>query len=513
VISTSYGGGVKSLTQDISPKSLFSRKRDRRKKHAGLPQPDLTYEEAVYLAWQRGLLQYKLLPHQHGLFDIISNPRRRKTVINCSRRFGKTTVLLIYCLIFAIRNSDSLIRFVAPTQKTLRKNIFPIIRNLLKDCPSEFLPKWDTVEGCYRFPNGSEIHIYGTDQQNHDSLRGQRTDLGVVDEAAYCSDLMYVITDILLPQTLTCEGYILIASTPNKRSNQSSEEFRELCTEAEMTGAYHTKTIYDNTSLSKTKIKEYADEAGGESSVTFQVEYLCKFMIDPEKRIVPEWDTDKFVIAIPSPQHYGFYHKYVAMDLGVKRDFTCILFAYYDFQRAAIVILDEEKMKNMNSHTLVKAMKGKEELYFTNGQVYRRVSDTDNPLLLNDLCSLHQLPIISTSKTTLEAMVNEMRVWISDGRVIVHPRCKYLIQCLEKGVWASNMQGMQRRDFGRTESLGHFDGLAALNYLIRNIDTTTNPIPSHLGYNDANSFISGQDPNTHKYKDFKQALTKKTFRR
>jgi hypothetical protein len=472
----------------------------------------LSYEMAIKLAWQRGLLNYKLLPHQVDLFNILSNKKKRKILINCTRRFGKTTTLLIYCFIFGIQNPRSLIRFAAPTQKSLRKSIFPIIRDLIADCPDELKPKWDTQESCYKFPNGSELHVYGTDMQQHDSMRGQRCDLGVIDEAAYCSDLKYIVQDILLPQTLTCNGRILIASTPQKKTIQSGEEFKEFCTEAEINEAYHTKTIYDNTSLSLETIEEYCKESGGAESITWQVEYLCRFMIDPEKRVVPEWKTEKYTKPLQKPDFYNFYHKYVGMDLGVRRDFTVMLFAYYNFHTAQIVILDEWVGKNMNSIVLVDAMKENEQKLFNNLPIYRRVSDSDNPLLLNDLCSLHGLPIIPTSKSTLEAMVNEVRIWINDGRVLVDPKCKFTIACLEKAVWANTIMGQQRRDFARTEALGHFDALAALIYLIRNIDTTTNPIPAHHNIDGANAYIAGSNGYQGPHQEFAKLLTKKVFR-
>ena len=492
----------------MSPNNL-----PKKKKHAPKAQPVISYELAIYLAWQRGLLEYKLLKHQESLFKVISNKSKRKTAINCSRRFGKTTTLLIYAFKFAIQNKNSMIRFISPTQKSLRKNIFPIIRELLVDCPDDFRPKWNTNDGCYVFPNGSELHLYGTDSGQSDSLRGQKTDLAIVDEAAFCQDntLRYIVQDVLLPQTLTCNGRIILASTPQKFTTQSGEEFKEFCNEAELNGSYHTKTIYDNTSLSKRTIEEYCKESGGEHSVTWQVEYLCKFMVDPERRIVPEWDMI-YVADLPSPQYYGFYHKYVSMDLAVKRDYTCMLFAYYDFHLAKLVIMDEWVGKNMTSQDLVQAMKHKENLYFTNGIVYRRVSDSDNLLLLNDLCSLHALPIIPTTKTVLEAMVNEVRLWVNEGRVIIHPRCKYLVGCLNNGVWANSIMGNQKRDFGRTDTYGHFDGIAALMYLIRNIDTTTNPIPATHGIDTANAYVMGNNAYNGPQKELAKLFNKKVFR-
>ncbi len=472
-------------------------------------RPNLSYKRALRIAWTRGLLEYKLYPYQKELFRLLQN-NNRKTVINSSRRWGKTTVLLLYAIIFAIKNPGSQVKFAAPTAKSLRKTIFPILKMLLEDKPDDLSITWSSKEECYNFFNGSQLHIHACDNGRHESLRGQRTDLGICDEGAYIAHLKYVVNDILMPQTLTCGGRLIIASTPSMKVTTGAEEFKELCMQAEALGAYFTKTIYDNKSLTKETIEEYCIEAGGPNSVTWLVEYMCQFLVDPEKKVIPEFSKDNHVGIHPVHSHKKYFHKYSSMDLGVTRDFTSTLFGYYDFLSAKIVIEDEFILKNMTTQQLVDLIKLKEAELYPNETMYRRIADSSNPLLINDMASLHNLPIISTSKTTLETMVNEVRIWFLNNKVIIHPRCKYLIGCLEYGVWADNEQGRQRKMFGRTTTYGHFDGLASLVYLIRNIDTNTNPIPYDSFLDPANTHKSGDNTSHNpRYNQFKK-LFKRT---
>lgn len=464
--------------------------------------PKLNPNLAIRLAWERGLLHYKLYDYQNELFDILYSLKHRKSVLNCSRRFGKTTILLLICCCYALKNPNSLIRFVAPTGKNLKKIIIPIMKWITEDAPDEVRPNYKVHEMCFEFQNGSELHLYGTDAGNHDNIRGQKCDLGIVDEAAFCTDLLYIVNSILLPQTITCDGKIFISSTPNRYGGCSADEFKQLCEEAERREAYITKTIYDNKSISEETIKEYAEESGGFDSVTFQVEYLCKFLIDPEKRVISEWDN-KFITPIIKDQFWPYYHRYVCMDLGVKRDFTCVLFAYYDFIKAKLKIIDEYIIKNMTSKDLVDAIKVKEKELFKDLPVYRRITDSDNPLLVNDLIHLHGLAFAPTNKTTLEVMVNETRVFIQADKLEVDPKCKFLIGCLEHGVWSDNEQGRQRKEWGRSLAFGHYDGLAALVYLIRNIDTTTNPVPITHYYDPSNALILKKNEASNKEQIFK----------
>lgn len=74
-------------------------------------------------------------------------------------------------------------------------------------------------------------------------------------------------------------------------------------------------------------------------------------------------------------------------------------------------------------------------------------------------------------------MVNEVRLMVQDGRIIVHPRCTQLIGCLKYGVF----QDSKRNMFGRSKSYGHFDALASLIYLVRNLNKHENPIPAAHG--------------------------------
>jgi hypothetical protein len=111
--------------------------------------------------------------------------------------------------------------------------------------------------------------------------------------------------------------------------------------------------------------------------------------------------------------------------------------------------------------------------------------------MLQDLSSFHKLPFAPTQKTgrterqtILEAMVNDLRMQVSGGKIRVHPRCKELIGCLRYGIWTDN-----RRTFDRSSVYGHYDALAAMIYLNRNIDRITNPIPPTYGMDSSVMYI------------------------
>ena len=79
-------------------------------------------------------------------------------------------------------------------------------------------------------------------------------------------------------------------------------------------------------------------------------------------------------------------------------------------------------------------------------------------------------------------MTQHTRDFIKEGRITVDPECKRLISCLKNGIWDKH----QKR-FAETKEFGHYDGLAALNYMTRVLNQNRNPIPANLDYDYSNS--------------------------
>lgn len=464
----------------------MQKKQPLRKLRAKKEQPaKLTRSQATKLAWERGLLSYKLYDYQYPLYyDLkaaIENPSCLKYVLNVSRRWGKSTILCLLAIEYALKNPNSQIRFAAPTAKALKKITNPIFKMLCEDAPLNLKPRYRIQDQMWVFANGSEIHMAGTDNQNYESLRGTTSNLNLIDEAGFASELDYVLRSVLLPQTLTTGGTTLIASTPPK---SPAHDFYDIAMECQTEGYYKEYTIYDNTTLTPEIIELYAKESGGYDSTTWKREYLAQFVVDQDLQIVPEWD-DMFIQEPLNDTYTHLYHRYVAMDLGVK-DFTAVLFGYYDFRNARLYVEDELTINgpSMTTEVLQQQIKEKEAATFGNIKPYRRISDNNNLMLLQDLGSLHMLHFAPTNKEALEAMINDVRMLVGRGQLRVHPRCKMLIGCLKYGIWTE-----KRDKFARSSVYKHFDHLAALVYMIRNLDKQSNPIPTTYGVDENTHYV------------------------
>lgn len=418
-------------------------------------------------------LHGRLKPVQQEMFELfLGHEGGRKYVIHCSRRLGKTYLLCVLAVVFAVSKSNAQIRYASVTQKSVRKMIHPIMKELFSGLPKDYQGKWNSQEGAYVFDNGSMIHVAGVNNNHADDLRGTAADLCLVDEAAFVDELEYLVDSVLIPQLITTEGKLIMASSsPLSPAHQFADYIHEA-----RNGGFYSSFDIDQGGYTEEVVEEFLKEAGGRTSTTARREYFNELIVDDKLSIIPEWD-DQYVIEPIHDEFYKYYHRYEAMDIGV-RDKTAILFGYYDFKNAKLIIEDEFTIsgadtttKNIND-AIVKIEK---DLKYS--AIYRGIADNNNLLLLNDLSIDYGKHFSPTNKESLAAMVNELRLWVQAGRIQIHPKCEQLIGCLKYGVY----QDVKRNEFGRSKNYGHYDALAALIYLVRNIDQHTNPIPIDYG--------------------------------
>jgi hypothetical protein len=435
------------------------------------------------LAWQTGHLKYLQRPSQRLLYEARTEAYKssRKYVFCCGRGWGKSFYLFSGCVETAIQYPGSDSVFVAPVQRKVSEYLEPIARDVFKDCPDDLKPRFYTADLIYKFPNGSRIIVCGSNQKAFDNIRGGTFKKAAVDEGAYHDYLIELIERVLLPALNKGNGYLELGSTPPDVEHPFDQRY---CTEAELAGYYFHATIYD-AGYPEEQISEFKREAGWLETenrwkspaheLTWRIEYMAeRGLRNPEKTIIPGWD-DKYIKDIKHDSYYPFFNKAVSLDVGTKHDLTVALFGYYHYLNATLVIEDEFKLPGPEFTTLKlsAAIKVKERNLWGSQQPCVRVSDISD--IQADLNSTHNLPFISVSKTELHSMVNRLNLLVDAGRLVVHPRCKLLIQTLKNGIWDKN-----RSEFAHSEiGLGHMDALASLIYMHLAFEAyyAVNPIP------------------------------------
>ena len=316
-----------------------------------------------------------------------------------------------------MQKPNAIVKFIAPSQKHVKMIIRPLMKEILKDCPKEIRPEFKSVDNTFRFKNGAEIQLAGTDGGHADSLRGGNCDVAIVDEAGFCDDLKYIIRSILIPTTTTTKGKIILSSTPPKSPDHDFEFYRK---EAKFRGNYIKKTIYDGlgSRITQEMIDDIISELGGEDGSDFRREYLCETIVDEESAVVPEFNDlvqQTCIKEWPRPPYMDFY---VGGDIGFK-DLTVFLLGYYDFKEAKLIIEDEVVMsgRKMTTAYLANELKAKEQIVFENKITkdfqppYLRVCD-NNLIVINDLQNLHSMTFLPTAKDDAAAALNNMRIML-----------------------------------------------------------------------------------------------------
>lgn len=424
---------------------------------------------AIEEAWHRNDLTYLLHTAQRKIKDFFSKATTQLFVGNCARQLGKSYWAVTEAITCARSGPKKQIRYGAAFQTDLVEFIIPAFDKVLEDCPEEEKPTFLRGRNTYIFPNGSRIKLVGVDK-NPNGLRGNSLDMVILDECGFIEKLEYIYKSVIIPATThrpNCR--IVLISTP---PSTPAHPFIDFIERAIAEGCYAEFNIFANPLIGPDTIERLKKESGGEESTTWRREYMCELVTDEDLQIIPEWNSS-FIQEVEHDIYYDLYHKYVGMDLGVK-DKTASIFGYYEFLKARLVIEDEREMSGamMNTELLAQQIRAVEVEMWGEKPPFRRIADNNNPLLLLDLTSIHNLPFISTGKDQLHAMINELRLFIQAGQLIIHPRCKMLIGCLKFGVW-----NQKRTEFARSSTYGHYDHLAALVYLVRNLLRNSNPIP------------------------------------
>lgn len=411
-----------------------------------------------------------LKPVQQKIFHSITSSNKRKHVIHSSRRLGKSHALCVISIASCLSKSQFQVRYASVTQKAVRKIIHPIMKSISLKLPVNLRPEWKQQEGAYVFSNGSMIHVAGVNNGHADDMRGTHSDLFIVDEAGFVDELSYLIDSVAMPQLLTCDGKLILSSSSPL---SPSHEFARYIQEARSGEFYSSYTIHDG-GYDPDIIQEFCLEAGGKDSTAWRREYLNHLIVDDQFSIIPEWKKD-FIGEPIKDEFFPHYHRYASMDIGV-RDKTVILWGTYNFREARLYVQKEWWISGPQTTTRA-ISEGIKEAEADFGQMYKRVADNNNLILLQDLGQESGIHFLPTSKESLAAMVNEVRIWVSQDRLRVSKECEQLLGCLEFGVYSDQKRNM----FGRSSNFGHFDALASLIYMIRNIDTHTNPIPKTHG--------------------------------
>lgn len=441
---------------------------------------------AIAELWNRGELSWKCHSVQKDMRNVFYNADDNATLVwLLARQSGKSVELAILALEQCLRKPNSIVKLLTDTKLHAQSIFDPIFKMLLEDCPEHLKPAYVESKFTYHFSNGSSIQLAGSDNKHYERLRGQKSDLVLVDEAGFCDNLKHIVKSILLPTLTHTGGKIVLASTP---PTDPDHDFYEFIEQAELNSTLTKKTIYDNPLLKGEQVQRIIKEMGGENSPQFRREYLCEVIREEENVLFPEFTPELEAEIIKEWPKPPFFDTYVAMDLGYK-DLTAVLFAYYDFRADKVIFEDEIVLsgKELQLPDLTERIIKKEAELWTNPLSNEvkipniRVSDI-NYIVTQEIARIsnNKVTFLAAKKDDNESALNNLRVMLANKKIIISPKCKTLIRHLRNCKW-KNVE--TKTTFARSPDNGHYDTVDAAKYLIRSISYTKNPYPAHYNYN------------------------------
>lgn len=434
-------------------------------------------------------------------------------VLDIGRRWGKTFLVALIRVEDCIRRARQNITYATAFQDDIVELIQPMLEDLFEDCPAELAPKYVKARKTWIFPNGSRLKLVGIDK-NPKGLRGRGSDGFNVTEAGHVRNLAYTIGTKVYQQFQRRPWATLILES-NAPEDPEHDFDRIFIPDAEKRGAYVFETIDDNEAISDEEKKEFVEASmvavGKEDT---ERELWGKRHRSPKRMIVAEFDapnekrpyTRHVVVSAPHPQ---YARAGVGMD-PAETDALGLVFGYWDFLRAKLVIQHSYAESNMRTPTAADYIKSTEQqlwgtprdhgpaplnerdhhsrfhhsrgwkfdspdesLTYWDGTMFKpnphaRVSDTD-ARMIGDLAALYDVPFQNAEKDNAEAAQGALRQAFADDRIeIIKEGNEPLILQLARGIWRFDASG-RRVEWARSKALGHCDCIAALVYLWRNV--------------------------------------------
>lgn len=436
--------------------------------------------------------EWFLRDSQKPFFDLVRN--NQQSVIMTRRRYGKSsTVLVEFSEIAQVEKVE--MRAGGVTRATIKQILSNCLDHIYQYCP-EYAPRYYHQDGCFVYPaTDSKIYIFGMSNSDEaNKARGNECDYVYCDEYGYWKfNPSYTVNSVLAPLLEHSRyGKLIITSTIPK---DLTHDYLNRCKEARAGGYFFYHDLNDSLACGDVDQAEYDEIAqlcGGKDSEDFKREYLLQEIASTSDLIVPEAQDESLYVG--EVQRPDFYKAYVQLDLGLK-DKSVALFGYYNFNLGKLIIEREHVANYTTTQDKVSAYKNiEQDLGYQN---IRRLSDNDAQQLfdMNNSFSYPISPIVKRRKhdvmkqdrsSLAESLINQIRIGLTQGRILISPACPILIMSLKYGIWNDN-----RTDFERTEALGHWDAGMSLCYMYDNIDWKTNPYPVlPAGVTDKTHFIA-----------------------
>ena len=411
-----------------------------------------------------------------------------------SRQRGKTFTVLVWLFqSLGLKNQRGV--FLAQTGE----NSFKIVQQFLKDVGDEMPPEWGArlIDGEVRFTNGSEIAVFGTDNNQFRRSRGRNAHKVVLSEAGFYASLEEV-ESVYTKQLQTTGGVGVYESSP---AESLAHPFARRCDAAAAVGRYVHDTFWSNPRIDHEAVIQREMERLGLTreqlfaSTEFQRELEARRVTEERRAALPAWTDEAATVlvgALPRPAHFDGY---VSLDPGKTGDPHASLLGIHDVANNRLVIEDELELRSATTHigAWAEALKAKEaalwgvnrwdgtmsgatlehlklhnldELFLrvhsqtAPRQPWMRVGDDDARVTV-DMALQHGVAVLPSAKHDKALWVDTVNQLIRERRLLIHPRCVRLLEQMRSTLWNRTRSQWERTD------KDHGDLIDCLVYMCR----------------------------------------------
>ncbi len=259
-----------------------------------------------------------------------------------------------------------------------------------------------------------------------------------------------VFDKIVKPTLSLQDGYVLLETTLNGKN-----EFYDLYQDAK-THRMHVlhMSLGRMVEMGLVSQEVYDYEKGQYHPDVFRQEFECEWVSFLGKAY-PELGPEHIDPDMPLPESWQTL--LVAIDWGFKPSATCCLFAYV--HDGELNVFDEHyRMEELPIET-GEAIDNRSKRHGG-----RLACTADHDLARNEELKRHGIPCMNADKTNVMGARMQIKEMLYFNRVKFHPRCVMTLRDLDAAAWDDDKDG--EIDYDQC-SWGHFDGEAALRYLVR----------------------------------------------
>lgn len=342
----------------------------------------------------------------HQNQQTIAADNHRFRVINCGRRFGKTTLAVEELKAFALYHNCKVV-YIAPTYQQARDIAWQVLVKELRPVVTKINESRLELEIINKFKGHSLIQLRGWEAV--ETLRGQAFDFMVIDEIAMMKNFWINWQEVLRPTLTDTKGQVMFISTP-KGFNHFYDLFNLGLTDKDYK-SFHFSS-YDNPFLPVEELDKAKQEL---TEDRFAQEYMADFR-KTEGLVYKEFDRAKHLYEVLPA--YTILDRFLGIDFGFTNPAAMIL-VLRDIHGNYYAESEWYKSNQTNDQVVETA------LSFKANQAY---PDPEAPEKIQELsrAGVNCMEVIK-GKDSIKNGIDKIRELLKQGRLKINKQCLNLI--------------------------------------------------------------------------------------